>query len=83
MTRNELSEYSSAIATKIRERGLDEIGESETRLQDYVRRLTFLRTNMIQNIWGNSAVAVPSYILTLEALLGPSSFSVESNNHNG
>jgi len=69
MTRNELSEYSSAIATKIRERGLDEIGESETRLQDYVRRLTFLRTNMIQNIWGNSAVAVPSYILTLEALL--------------
>ena len=68
MTRNELSEAASSLSNLIRERGLDEIAENEARLQDYPRRLTFLRTNMIQNIWGNSAVAVPNYIATLDAL---------------
>lgn len=68
LTRNELSEAAAALANQIRERGLDEIDGSEPRLQDYLRRLAFLRTNMIQNIWGNPAVAVPNYFITLEAL---------------
>ena len=68
MTRNELSEAASSLSNTIRERGLDEFEEGEARLQDYPRRLAFLRTNMIQNIWGNSAVAVPSYLATLDAL---------------
>ena len=68
LTRNELSEAASALANLIRERGLDDIDTNEPRLQDYPRRLAFLRTNMIQNIWGNSAVAVPNYFITLEAL---------------
>lgn len=68
LTRNELSESASALSNLIRDRGLDDIGDSEPRLQDYPRRLAFLRTNMIQNIWGNSAVAVPNYFITLDAL---------------
>ena len=68
MTRNELSEAASSLSNTIRERGLDEFEGGEARLQDYPRRLTFLRTNMIQNIWGNAAVAVPSYLATVDAL---------------
>ena len=68
LTRNELSEAASTLANLIRDRGLDEFEQGEPRLQDYLRRLTFLRTNMVPNIWGNPAVAVPSYFVSLEAL---------------
>ena len=68
ITRNELSEAASSLSSLIQERGMDEIESNEVRLQDYVRRLAFVRTNMISNIWGNAAVAVPNYLATLDAL---------------
>lgn len=68
ITRNELSEAASSLSSLIQERGMDEIESNEVRLQDYVRRLAFVRTNMIPNIWGNAAVAVPNYLATLDAL---------------
>ncbi|MBK8387571.1 MAG: hypothetical protein IPL11_19100 [Candidatus Accumulibacter sp.] len=68
MTRNELSEAASSLSNLIRDRGLDEIEGSDSRIFDYPRRLAFLRTNLIPQIWGNSAVAVPSYLATLDAL---------------
>jgi len=68
MTRNELSEAASSLSNLIRDRGLDEIEGSESRISDYPRRLAFLKTNLIPQIWSNSAVAVPSYLATLDAL---------------
>jgi hypothetical protein len=68
MTRNELSEAATNLSNLIQVRGEDEIEGDDARLLDYPRRLTFLRTNLVPQIWSNSAVAVPSYFATLDAL---------------
>lgn len=68
VTRSELADVASSIAVLIRERGGDDLGESEARLSDYPRRIKFLRDSTVPNIWGNPAAGVPAYLLTLECL---------------
>jgi hypothetical protein len=67
LTKAELVEEAQSIIDLINERGADEIGAADARLQDYIRRLQHLQTT-IANIWGNAANGVPAYMLTLEGL---------------
>lgn len=68
LTRSELVETTKSIAVLIRECSTDDIAPHEKRLADYVRRLTFLRTSTVPNLWANAAVGVPTYLLTLDGL---------------
>ncbi|MGF6771392.1 hypothetical protein P3T18_003871 [Paraburkholderia sp. GAS199] len=68
LTRPELVEAAASIATMIRERGGDSVADNETRLNDYVRRLQFLKASTVPNIWGSPAQGVPAYMLTLDGL---------------
>ncbi len=68
LTRSELAEAASSLAALIRSRGREEVGEGAKRLQDYPRRLKYLRTSLLPNLWGNAAVAVPSFLATLDGL---------------
>lgn len=68
LTRAELVEEAQSIIDLIDEQGADEIGDADARLQDYLRRLTHLQTQTIQNLWGNAGQAVPAYLLTLQGL---------------
>jgi hypothetical protein len=68
LTRAELIEEAKSIVTLIEERGSDDIGNSDARLKDYVRRLEHLRTQTVAQLWGNAGQAVPAYMLTLEGL---------------
>jgi hypothetical protein len=68
LTRAELADAASVLASLIRERGGEELGVSELLINDYPRRLTFLRTNLVPQIWGNAALAVPNLLGTLDGL---------------
>lgn len=68
LTKNELIEEAQSIIDLIEDRGGDETGDADTRLQDYLRRLTHLQTQTIPNLWGNAGQAVPAYLLTLDGL---------------
>lgn len=74
LTRAELIEEAEAIVDLIEERGGDDLGEHEARLQDYVRRLQHLQQHTVAQLWGQAGQAVPAYMLTLQGLrkaLGP------------
>jgi len=74
LTRAELAEEAQSIADLIEEQGGDDLGENKARLKDYVRRLQHLKDNTIDQLWGNSAQAIPAYLFTLQGLrraLGP------------
>lgn len=68
LTKSELVEEAQSIIDLIDERGSDVIEEGEPRLQDYVRRLEFLRTQTSTQLWGSGGQAVSAYVLTLWAL---------------
>jgi hypothetical protein len=68
LTRTDLVDAVTSLAALIRERGTDTVEDNEAQIGDYVRRLQFLRANMIQNIWANAAVAVPNFLNTLDGL---------------
>lgn len=68
ITRVELADAASSLANLVRERGKDDLGSNAERLQDYPRRLQFLRTNTVAQIWGNAGSSVPNYFVTLQAL---------------
>ncbi|MCX7318319.1 MAG: hypothetical protein NT113_02025, partial [Hyphomicrobiales bacterium] len=68
LTRAELAEAAQSISDLIDQYGADDVGDHEPILVDYVRRLQYLQTHVIQNIWGSAAQGVPSYLLTLEGL---------------
>lgn len=68
LTRDELAQLPASLATLIDARGGDEIKDNEALLLDYVRRISFLRTNTIPNLWGNPGVGVPTLFLTLDGL---------------
>jgi hypothetical protein len=48
--------------------GSDDLGSCESTLSDYQRRLQFLQTQTIPNMWGNPAIGVAAYTLTLTSL---------------
>lgn len=68
VTKNELAEVATKLVEEIRAKGRDALGSNEKLIADYVRRLAFLRTNVVPNIWGNGAAGVPSYMQTMDAL---------------
>ncbi len=68
LTRAELIEEAEAIVDLIEERGGDDLGEHEARLQDYVRRLQHLQQQTVGQLWANAGQAVPAYMLTLQGL---------------
>lgn len=79
VTRGELADAASSLADLIRERGKDDLGKATERLQDYPRRLQFLRTNTVAQIWGNAGVAVPNFFATLHALQSALSSALNSD----
>ncbi len=68
LTRSELVEDAQSIIDMIDSHEADELGDSEARIKDYVRRLTYLQQATIPNLWGNAGQAVPAYIFTLDGL---------------
>ncbi|QET01653.1 MULTISPECIES: hypothetical protein [Cupriavidus] len=68
LTRTELVEEAQSIIDLIDERGGDDLGSAESRIKDYVRRLTHLHTSTIPNMWSNANQAVTAYLFTLEGL---------------
>jgi hypothetical protein len=69
ITRTELMEEAQSIITLIDERGSDDMGDSDARIKDYIRRLEHLRSHTIGQFWGpNGGQAVSAYMLTLEGL---------------
>lgn len=68
LTRLELIEEAQIIIDLIENQGVDEVGDHEARLKDYVRRLQHLQQHTVAQLWGNAGQAVPAYMLTLEGL---------------
>jgi hypothetical protein len=68
LTRSELIEEAKSIIELIDDSGTNELGNSEGRIKDYVRRITYLHGSTVPNIWGNAGAAIPTYMLTLEGL---------------
>ncbi len=70
LTRAEFMEEAQSIIDLIQEEGADELDTATaTRLADYGRRLDFLRTNTVGQMWsGNGGQAASAYMLTLGGL---------------
>lgn len=68
VTKENLAEEAETLSQSIEDFGADEVGEHEALLTDYVRRLAWLQTNVIPNIWGNPGLGVLSYMEPLRAL---------------
>lgn len=68
ISRVELIEEVQAIIDFIDVHETDELGESQTLIADYVRRLEHLCTLTIPNLWGNAGQAVPAFQITMGGL---------------
>lgn len=68
LTRDELIESVQLIVDTLHEQGMDEVGDSEQRLSDYIRRIQHLRDHTVPQLWGNAGQAVPVFLITLEGL---------------
>jgi hypothetical protein len=69
LNRADFIEEAHSLARLIEEQGLDDIGSSEPRLIDYVRRLEHLRVQTVGHLWsGNGGQAASAYMLTLNGL---------------
>ena len=68
LSRVELIEETQALVDLLDEQGGDTVGDQESRLQDYLRRLDHLRNQTVANLWGNAGQAVPAYLFTLQGL---------------
>ena len=47
---------------------MDDLGESESRISDYSRRIDHLCSQTVPHLWGHAAQAVPAFQLTVEGL---------------
>jgi len=68
LTKTELIDKINEIAELIRARGPENLGTQEKLVQDYIRRLAFIRNNTVPNLPGNAGLGVPTLILTLDGL---------------
>lgn len=68
LTSEELTEEAESLIDLIDEHSSDDLGENESVLQDYVRRIKFLHESTVPNIWGSASNGVPTYLLTLQGL---------------
>lgn len=68
LTRLDLIEEADSIADLIEERGGDDLGEHEARLQAYERSLQHLQQTTVAQLQGQAGQAVSAYMLTLQGL---------------
>ncbi|HEX5806624.1 MAG TPA: hypothetical protein VFY31_09860 [Macromonas sp.] len=68
LTSEDLADEAQSLVDFIDEHDEDDLGEAESVLQDYVRRIKFLHDQTVPNIWGNPIPGVSSYFLTLQGL---------------
>lgn len=68
-TRDELLQTVARLQSLIADRGEDQLTSNEALLADYPRRLAFLRSHTVPQIWsGNAAQSVPAFLITIDAL---------------
>jgi hypothetical protein len=68
LTSEELASEAQSLVDLIDDLGDDDVGDAESVLQDYVRRIKFLHESTVPNIWSNAATGVPTYLLTIQGL---------------
>ena len=64
----ELVEEVRSVIDLIEDHQTDDLGDSESRITDYIRRLDHLHSQTIPNIWGNAGAAVPAFQFTINGL---------------
>jgi hypothetical protein len=68
-TRDELVQVVNRLLSLIADRGADQLVTDGALIGDYPRRLAFLRTNTVPQLWsGNAAQAVPAFLITTQGL---------------
>lgn len=68
LSRVELVEEVQSVIDFIEEHEMDELGDSELRITDYIRRLDHLYSQTIPNMWAGAANAVPAFQITIDGL---------------
>lgn len=68
LTSEDLVAEVQSLVDLIDEHGETDLGDADTVLLDYVRRIKFLHQSTVPNIWGNPAVGVPTFLFTLHGL---------------
>ncbi len=68
ITRIELIEIVTSLSDKIKSHGGNEFSEKDSKVNDYIRRINFLRVNTIPQMWSNASLAVPTFLITIDGL---------------
>jgi len=68
LSKRDLKDWVEDLAQEITDRGGLEVGEHESALSDYLARLKYVRTQAVQNIWGNPPAGVAVVQQTLDGL---------------
>ena len=68
ITRSELAEEAQSIRDLIESNPVDDLGDHEEQVSDYIRRLEFLRSHVISNIWGDPSNGVSAFQTTISGL---------------
>lgn len=68
LAKTDLIDDAQDLIDLIDQYGSDDLGSCEPTLNDYHRRLQYLQTQTIPNIWPSPAAAVPAYTITLNGL---------------
>ena len=69
VTRDELVQTVNHLQSLVADRGGDHLVSNDLLIADYPRRLAFLRTNTVPQLWSsNAAQAVPAFMITIQAL---------------
>lgn len=68
VSRSELVEEVQSIVLFVQDHETDDLGDAESRIVDYIRRLEHLHSQTIPNMWGNAGHAVPAFKFTMDGL---------------
>ena len=68
VSKAELTEEVQSIIDLIEDHETDDLGDSETRIRDYVRRLDHLHNQTVPNLWSNAGQAVSAFQITMDGL---------------
>lgn len=68
VSRLDLIDEAQSIIRFIEDHGVDDLGEHEARINNYLQSLDFLHAQTVPNIWGNAANGVPAFLNTTRSL---------------
>lgn len=68
VSRKDLIMMTESVIDLIKTSGKDDLGSNSVLLSDYPRRLAYMRTATIQNMWANAGAGVPAFTATLQFL---------------